>query len=293
LVAAPQKRRFVVLAKEKGLSERAACRLVRLSRTVARYRARPKRHDNEQLVERLKEISRSKRRRGYRLAHRQLRQEGWRVNHKRVHRLWKQAGLSVPLRKSRKRLRRTTATPARETQALCPDSVWCLDFAEDRTIHGTKLRILCVTDEFTRESLALEAGRSFRSEQVCRVLEGLFASRGTPAALRMDNGPEFIALALKGLCYRHGICTAYIAPGKPWQNGFAESFVSRLRDEFLDGEVLLSVLDAQVRLGLWRRYYNEERLHSRIGYETPRAFAASLRESSKETVETKEFVGTT
>ena len=282
-----------MLAKEKGLSERAACRLVRLSRTAARYRARPKRHDNEQLVERLKEISLSKRRRGYRLAHQQLRQEGWKVNHKRVHWLWKATGLSVPARKSRKRLRGTIATPAREVEAMCPNSVWCLDFAEDQTIHGTKLRLLCVTDEYTRESLALEAARSFRSEQVCRVLEGLFANRGTPAALRMDNGPEFVALALKGLCHRHGICTAYIAPGKPWQNGFAESFVSRLRDEFLDGEVFLSVLDAQVRLALWRRYYNEERLHSRIGYQTPSAFAARWQESRKETAETKEFVGTT
>jgi putative transposase len=280
-----------VLAKEKGLSERAACRLVRLSRTVAHYRARPKRHDNEQLVERLKEISRSKRRRGYRLAHRQLRQEGWHVNHKRVHRLWKTMGLSVPSRKSRKRLRR--AATSRSVVAQRPDSVWCLDFAQDRTIHGTKLRVLCVTDELTRESLTLEVGRSFRSEQVCRVLEGLFAVRGKPAALRMDNGPEFVALALKGLCHLHGIRAAYIAPGKPWQNGFAESFVSRLRDELLDGEAFLSVLDAQVRLGLWRRYYNEERLHSRIGYETPRAFAASWQESSKEAAETKEFVGTT
>ena len=291
MVAAPQKRRFVDLAKEKGLSERAACRLVRLSRTVARYCARPKRHDNEQLVERLKEISRQKRRRGYRLAHRQLRQEGWSVNHKRVHRLWKATGLSVPARKSRRRLRRLAVT--QQVEARRPDGVWCLDFAQDRTIHGTKLRVLCVTDEYTRESLALEAGHSFTSEQVCRVLESLFVSRGKPAALRMDNGAEFVALALRGLCHRHGISAAYIEPGRPWQNGFAESFVSRLRDEFLDGEVLLSVLDAKTRLGLWRRYYNEERLHSRIGYLTPRQFAARWREGSSKAVETKEAVGST
>jgi putative transposase len=289
LVAAPQKKRFVVLAKEKGLSERAACRLVRLSRTAARYRAHPKRYDNDQLVERLKEIARTKRRRGYRLAHRQLRQEGIKVNHKRVHRLWKAAGLSVPARKSRKRLRRT-ATP-RTVVADRPNSVWCIDFAQDRTIHGTKLRILCVTDEFTRESLALEVSRSFTSEQVCQVLERLFVTRGKPSALRTDNGPEFVALALKGLCHRHGINAAYIEPGKPWQNGFAESFVSRLRDEFLDGEALLSVLDAKTRLGIWRRYYNEERLHSRIGYQTPRQFAASWGESSRKSAETKESIG--
>ena len=141
-------------------------------------------------------------------------------------------------------------------------------------MNGAKLRILCVTDEFTRESLALDAGRSFKSERVCQILETLFAKRGKPAALRMDNGPEFIALALRGLCHRWGVSPAYIDPGKPWQNGFAESFVSRLRDEFLDGEALLSLLDAQVRLRIWRRYWNEERLHSSIGYATPMEFAA-------------------
>lgn len=291
-MTAPQKRRFVVLAKEKGLSERSACRLVRLSRTVARYRSCPKRHDNELLVERLKDIARKKRRRGYRLAHRQLRQEGWKVNHKRVHHLWKAAGLSVPARKSRKRLRRPVST-SRSIVADCPNSVWCIDFAQDRTIHGTKLRILCITDEFTRESLALETSRSFTSEQVCQVLERLVVSRGKPSALRTDNGPEFIALALKGLCHRNGISSAYIEPGKPWQNGFAESFVSRLRDEFLDGEALLSVLDARTRLGMWRQYYNEERLHSRIGYQTPQQLAAGWKESSRKTGETKEFVGAT
>lgn len=258
---------------------------------MARYRARPKRYDNDALVERLKEIASKKRRRGYRLACKELRQEGVEVNHKRVHRLWKAAGLSVPARKSRKRLRRTETT--RAVVADRPDSVWCIDFAQDRTIHGTKLRILCITDEFTRESLALETSRSFKSEQVCEVLERLFVSHGKPSALRTDNGPEFIALALKGLCHRHDINAAYIEPGKPWQNGFAESFVSRLRDEFLDGEVLLSVLDANTRLGIWRRYYNEGRLHSRIGYQTPQQFAANWGKSSGKSAETKESVGAT
>jgi putative transposase len=257
---------------------------VRLSRTVARYRNRPKPSDNEALVERLREIAKKKRRRGYRLAYSHLRAEGMQVNHKRVRRLWKLAGLSVPPRKSRKRLRRTSATRAVEAER--PNGVWCLDFVQDQTISGAKLRILCVSDEFTRESLALEVGKSFRCERVCAVLESLFASRGKPAALRMDNGPEFVAFALKGLCCRHEINAAYIEPGKPWQNGFAESFVSRFRDEFLDGEVFLSVLDAQVRIGLWRRYYNEERLHSRIGYKTPHEFAKSWKEQSRQTVKT-------
>ncbi len=271
-MSAPQKRGFVRLAGTRGLSERRACRLVGQSRSVARYRARPRRVDEAALVERLKEIARKKRRRGYRLAHRELRRHGWSINHKRVWRLWKREGLSVPPRKNRKRLQRGVCA-ARGLVADRPNTVWCLDFVEDRTLAGGRLRILCVTDEFTRESLAIETGICFRSERVCLLLEGLVESRGVPAALRMDNGPEFVALALRGLCHRRGIDAAYIEPGKPWQNGFAESFHARLRDEFLDGEAFLSVLDAQVRLGLWRRYYNEERLHSSLGYQTPAEFA--------------------
>lgn len=271
-MSAPQKRGFVARARERGLSERRACRLVGQARSVARYRTgSPKRVDEAALVERLKQIATKKRRRGYRLAHRELRRWGLVVNHKRVHRLWKREGLSVPPRKSRKRVRGVWA--ARAITADCPNRVWCLDFVEDRTLAGGKLRILCVTDEFTRESRTIEVGRSFGSEQVCSVLEELIGQWGVPSALRMDNGPEFVALALRGLCHRRGINAAYIEPGKPWQNGFAESFHARLRDEFLDGEAFLSVLDAQVRLGLWRRYYNEERLHSSLDYQTPAEFA--------------------
>jgi transposase InsO family protein len=183
--------------------------------------------------------------------------------------------------------------PPRALVADCPNRVWCLDFVEDRTLTGGKLRTLCVTDEFTRQSLAIEVGASFRSERVCTVLEQLMAGCGRPGALRMDNGPEFVALALRGFCYQRGIDPAYIEPGKPWQNGFAESFVSRLRDEFLDGEVFQSVLEAQVRLGLWRRYYNEERLHSSLQYQTPVEFAAcwAAAEKAKNQVEAKALAG--
>jgi transposase InsO family protein len=238
-------------------------------------------------VERLKEIAQKKRRRGYRLAHRELHRSGLVVNHKRVHRLWKREGLSVPPRKNRKRLRRGLCAD-RGLVAGRPNQVWCLDFVEDRTLSGGRLRILCVTDEFTRESLAIEVGGSFRCERVCTVLDELIGRRGVPAALRMDNGPEFVALALRGLCHRRGIDPAYIEPGKPWQNGFAESFHARLRDEFLDGEAFLSVLDGQVRLGLWRRYYNEERLHSSLDYQTPAEFASKWDgEERRNWVETK------
>lgn len=224
------------------------------------------------------------------MAHRELQRQGWTVNHKRVHRLWRRERLSVPARKSRKRVR--GIAPARPVTATQPNTVWCLDFVEDRTLSGGKLRILCVTDEFTRESLAIEVGRSFKSERVCLVLEELTRMHGKPMALRMDNGPEFVALALRGLCHRQGINGSYIEPGKPWQNGFAESFMARLRDEFLDGEAFASVLEAQVRLSLWRRYYNEERLHSSLGYQTPKEFAARwAADESKKRAEAKAASG--
>jgi putative transposase len=264
--------------------------LVGLSRSTARYQARPK-PDEANLVERLKQLARKRRRRGYRLAHRELRRSGMAINHKRVYRLWRREGLSVPPRRSRKRVR--GAGTARALVADCPNRVWCLDFVEDRTLPGGRLRILCVTDEFTRESLAIEVGGSFRSERVCAVLEQLVARRGRPGALRMDNGPEFVALALRGLCHRRGIDPAYIEPGKPWQNGFAESFISRLRDEFLDGEVFQSVLEAQVRLSVWRRYWNQERLHSSLGYQTPAEFANWwAADGMKNKAETKALAGT-
>jgi putative transposase len=228
--------------------------------------------DEARLVERLKKFAQKRRRRGYRLAHRELRRSGVVVNHKRVYRLWRREGLSVPARRSRKRIRGVVAP--RPVTADRPNQVWCLDFLEDSTLCSEKLRILCISDEFSRESLAIEAGRSFHSERVCSVLEEVMNHRGVPDALRMDNGPEFIALALRGLCHRHSISAAHIEPGKPWQNGFAESFHSRLRDEFLDGEVFCSVLEAQVRLDTWRKDYNEERLHSSLGYVTPQEFAA-------------------
>jgi transposase InsO family protein len=291
-VSAPQKKAAARhLVQKRMCSQRQACRFVGLSRSTARYQARPK-QDEAALVERLKQFATRRRRRGYRLAHKELRHCGVVVNHKRVYRLWKREGLSVPPRRSCKRIRSACASP-RALVADCPNRVWCLDFVEDRTLGGGKLRILCVTDEFTRQSLAIEVGRSFRSERVCAVLEQLMSERGGPGALRMDNGPEFVALALRGLCHRRGIDPAYIEPGKPWQNGIAESFMARLRDEFLDGEVFLSVLEAQVRLSVWRRYWNEERLHSSLEYQTPVEFAACwAADTMRNQAETKALAGT-
>jgi transposase InsO family protein len=213
-----------------------------------------------------------------------MQQEGLKINHKRVYRLWKKAGLTVPARKTRKRIRGTAAP--RPVTATRPNSVWCIDFLEIKTLSGGKIRVFCVGDEFTRESLAIEGGRTFRSERVCHVLGDLMDQRGAPRALRMDNGPEFIALVLRGLCHRRGVDAHYIEPGKPWQNGFAESFHARLRDEYLDGEVFFSVAHAQVLLKRWRQDWNTERLHSSLGYTTPNQFVEKWNINNRTTVRT-------
>jgi transposase InsO family protein len=244
--------------------------------------------DEAQLVERLKQFAGKRRRRGYRLAHQELRRDEVLANHKRVYRLWRREGLSVPARRSYKRIR-GAATRAETAQR--PNHVWCLDFLQEQTVTSAKLRILCISDEFTRQSLAIRVETSFRSERVCQVLEELIGHRGAPVALRMDNGPEFIALVLRGLCHRKSISPAYIEPGKPWQNGFAESFHARLRDEYLDGEVFLSAKEAQVRLSGWRRDWNEDRLHSSLGYLTPNEYAENWLKEAENMGKTKEVSG--
>ena len=230
---------------------------------------------------------------GYRRAHALLRREGSAVNHKRVYRLWRREGLLVR-RRTKKKLPAAVARQERPFAAERPDNVWCVDFLEDRTLAGRKLRFLSVTDEFTRESLALEVDTSITAERVSAVLKKVILERGdcAPAYLRCDNGPEFIALALRGFLHRAGVATAYIEPGSPWQNGFAESFHGRFRDEFLDQEVFVSALDAQVRTQAWRRFYNEERPHSSLGYQTPSEFAACWRAGNHKTAETNFYTGT-
>ena len=269
------------LTETKKCSERRACRLVRLPRQTARYVA--KRPDGEAgLVKRLQEIGAKHRRFGYRRAHALLRREGQdfaRINHKRVHRLWRREGLSVKRRIKKKCL--VGPKQERPTSAEYPNHVWTVDFIQDQTITGRKLRMLTVTDEFTRESLGIEVGLSLTAEKVVGVLAPILARRGAPGHLRSDNGPEFIALALRGFLQRSGVKTAYIEPGSPWQNGFAESFHSRFRDEFLNGEVFLSQKDAQVRVEGWRLWYNMERPHSSLGYKTPNEFAEGWKEDSR------------
>jgi putative transposase len=257
-----------VVLKDKGVSERQACRLVGVGRSTLRYEPHPR--DDEELAERLKTIARKRKRYGYRHAWAELRREGWRVNHKRVWRVWTKEGLQVPPR----RRRRKRPKPGGEVplKALCPDHVWAYDFIHDACEDGRTLKMLTVLDEFTRECLCIEVGRSIRAEDVIEVLDRLFAVRGRPQFVRSDNGPEFIARALMEWLAQSGAGTIHIEPGKPWQNGFEESFHGSLRDECLSMESFWSVKHAQVVAERWRVDYNEERPHSSLGYRTPAEF---------------------
>ena len=286
--------------QERGRSERHACSLVGLPRQTCRYRPRQEQaYSDARLVERLKQIAAKHIRFGYRRAHALIgRQSGGQaVNHKRVYRLWRRAGLAVPKR-VKKKPSSTAPKQERPYAADRPNLVWCVDFVQDQTVTGRRLRFLSVTDEFTRESLAIEVAVSLPATTVSAVLEQVMIERGcAPRHLRSDNGPEFIALALRGFLNRSGVATAYIEKGKPWQNGFAESFHGRLRDEFLNQEVFLSILDARVRTETWRRWYNQERPHSSLGYQTPGEFAARCKASEQEqhqqqTAEASSPVGT-
>ena len=198
---------------------------------------------------------------------------GAKINKKRVRRLWREEGLTVK-RKTSKKIRTGASIPM---QAEYPNHVWTYDFVFDQTLEGTTLKILTLTDEFTRQSLALRVAESFTSMEVKAVLQEVIAQRGAPGFIRSDNGSEFIARDLGIWLAVQDIGTRFIEPGKPWQNGFAESFHSRLRAECLNQEVFYSAKHAQVLLEDWRNFYNARRPHSSLGYRTPDEFAQAAR----------------
>ena len=192
------------------------------------------------------------------------------INVKRVHRLWRQERLSVPRRRPRRQ--RSNRKVLHAIEAACPNQVWTYDFVHDACANGQRLKILTVTDEFTRESLAIEVTTTMRARGVIQVLEQLVAQHGAPAYLRSDNGPEFVAQAVQRWVQGQQIQTAYSAPGSPWQNAYGESFNGRLRDECLNLEWFRNVHAARIVIGAWRQHDHEDRPHSSLDYQTPRAF---------------------
>jgi putative transposase len=252
---------------EQGLSNRHACEVAGISRRG--FALEPAADRDADLRERLREIWRPNM--GYRMAHALVKEEFAPLNVKRVHRLWKEEKLGRVKRYRKKR----TGDPV-PLSATAPGEVWCLDFCFDSCLNGTKLKILAVVDEFTRECLSLTVATSIRSINVERVLSDLFAKRGAPKYLRSDNGSEFISRSLAVFLSRSGTTSKFIRPGSPWQNGHAESFISRLRAECLDVEVFHNLADADLKLTVFRRFYNEARPHSSLGYLPPARYAHEL-----------------
>jgi len=259
------------------LSERRACRIAGQHRSTQRHHdVRPDRDDG--LRGRLREISRAHPRFGYRRAWALLRAEGWEANRKRIQRLWREEGLRVPARR-RKRMRlRASTTSARHLRAERRNQVWALDFQFDTTVDGRILKLLHVVDEHTREALAIVVARRIDADRTVAALDRLTAERGqTPAFIRMDNGPELTAHAIREWCRTSGAGSAYIETGSPWENPFVESFGGRVRDEVLGVEAFATLLEAQVVIEDWRIEYNTTRPHSSLGWLAPAAYAESCR----------------
>lgn len=256
------------------MSQRRACLVLSQPRSTQRYQAKEDSQAENRLVRRMHELAARYPRYGYRMITAKLRQEGWQVNFKRVYRLWRREGLKVPKKTRKKRRLGHSANSCLRRQAEHKDHVWTWDFIHDRTATGRPLKWLAITDEYTRECLALEVDRSITAQRVLDVLTNLFLMRGVPKHIRSDNGPEFIAAAIRRHGEQAGLEMLYIEPGAPWENGFAESFFSRLRDELLNVEEFTNLAEARWFARHRLQEHNEERPHSSLGYRTPSEFAS-------------------
>lgn len=224
------------------------------------------------------EIARERQRFGYRRLLALLRHEGQLVNHKRLYRLYREEGLAMR-RKRRRRSAHRQAVPAL-APACKANQRWAMDFVSDTLAGGRRFRALTIVDEFTRECPVVEVDTSLPGLRVIRVLERLAATRGLPQEVRVDNGPEFVCRALRAWCESKHVLLRYIDPGKPMQNGHAESFNGRFRDECLNANWFVNLGDARRAIEAWRRDYNGNRPHSALGYRTPAEYAASTATSA-------------
>jgi transposase InsO family protein len=214
---------------------------------------------------------------GYRRITACLRQEGWQVNAKRVHRLWKEEGLQIRKKQRKRRRMGSGMNACHRRRPRYKDHVWGYDFVSEQTERGGQLKMLNVVDEFTRECLTIEVAHKFTGQNVVSVLNELFAVRGRPRYLRSDNGPKFACKAVQKWLRQSGVGTLFIEPGSPWENGYVESFNGRLRDECLNGELFLNLAETRYVVDRWRLDYNHHRPHSMLNWMTPAAFAARCR----------------
>ena len=251
-----------------SVSERFACRVLGQHRST--QRKTPKgRADEEALTADIIRLASRYGRYGYRRITAMLRSEGWTVNAKRVERIWRREGLKVPQKQPKRGRLWLNDGSCIRLRPEHPNHVWSYDFVEGRPHNGRKFRMLNIIDEFTRECLAIRVDRKLNSTDVIDALSDLFILRGVPGHVRSDNGPEFIAKAVREWIAAVGAKTAFIEPGSPWENGYCESFNSKLRDELLNSEIFYSLAEAKVIIEAWRRYYNTERPHSSLGYKPP------------------------
>ena len=250
------------------VSERRICHVLGQHRSTQRYLPRS-REDEDRLVADMIELARQYGGYGYRRVAALLRDAGWQVSVSRVERLWKREGLNVPAKQPKKgRLWLNDGSCIR----LGPEyrnHVWSYDFVHCRTDDGKAFRTLNILDEFGRECLAIRVKRKLNSVDVIDALTDLFILRGPPAYVRSDNGPEFVAKAVRDWIAAAGAKTAYIEPGSPWENGYIESFNARFRDELLNREIFYSLREAQIIIEGWRKHYNTKRPHSALGYRPP------------------------
>jgi transposase InsO family protein len=253
---------------ELGLSERRVCRVLGQHRSTQRKISTTP-DDEAALTADIIALALQYGRYGYRRITALLRDAGWRVNKKRVERIWRQEGLKVPQKQPKKGRLWLTDGSCIRLRPEYPNHVWSYDFVEDRTHDGRKFRMLNIIDEFTRECLAIRVNRKLKAVDVIDVLSDLFILRGVPGHIRSDNGSEFVAKAVREWITAVGAKTAYIEPGSPWENGYCESFNSKLRDELLRGEIFYTLKEAQIVIESWRRHYNTVRPHSSLGYKPP------------------------
>ena len=263
--------------KQAGLSERRACALLGFGRSMYRYHGGGA--DDQALRQRLRELAMARRRFGYRRLHALLRREGFRINHKRVYRLYREEQLVVR-RRQRKRHRGQRGQPL--LVAVRPNERWSMDFMMDTFADGRKFRLLTIVDDATRECLAAEVETSLPGRRVVRVLERLVADRGYPKTLVIDNGPEFTGQTFTAWAGRYAVTLHFIEPGKPVQNAYIESFNGKFRDECLNEQWFLSPADARQTIEAWRQDYNTNRPHSALGYQTPEAYRNRLASEGSE-----------
>jgi len=268
VVSVPDRRRQVSYAQSRGISIRRACRLMQVARSAVHYQPRMADRDASALASMVM-LSAQYPRYGYRRIQVLLERQGHQMGADRAYRLWREAKLQVPRKRPRKRVAAERPSPVAPTEA---NQVWAYDFVFDACANGQKLKCLTLVDEYTRECLAIDVAGSIRSHRVIEVLAQAISTRGAPKVLRSDNGPEFVSRALLKWAMAGGLELALIEPGKPWQNGTAESFNGKFRDECLSMEWFRCRAEAKVLIESWRRHYNEVRPHSSLKSLTPTAF---------------------